>query len=223
MKSVKRLIFVITIMIKPILHIQRASIAYGEKTLFSDLDLELYPGNMYCIVGDSGQGKTSLLKSILGFIPLKKGSICVQGVQLNKANILQTRRCSSWIPQELYLPEEWVKDMIAVPFKLQENRHLEFSDTRLKDYFDALGLDHDILNRRVTEISGGQRQRLMIAVTAMLDKPLMIIDEPTSALDPHAISLVIRFLKDLNRKGVAVLAVSHDRIFAANCDKRIYL
>lgn len=210
-------------MTKPILHIIDASIAYGKTTLFTNLNIELHPSNMYCIVGESGQGKTSLLKSILGFIPLKKGSIHILGVELSKSNIHKTRRYSSWIPQELYLPEEWVKDMIAVPFKLQENKHIHFSENRLKAYLTALGLDHNILMRRVTEISGGQRQRLMIAITAMLDKPLMIIDEPTSALDPHAISLVIHFLKELNKQGVAILAVSHDRIFAANCDKRIYL
>ena len=113
--------------------------------------------------------------------------------------------------------------MVRIPFKLKANRNIKFSEKTLYKHFEALGLEHDLLERRVTEISGGQRQRIMIAVTTMLQKPLMIIDEPTSALDPASVSKVIRFLKNETQKSTAILAVTHDRIFADSCDKRIFL
>ena len=78
---------------------------------------------------------------------------------------------------------EWVKEMVALPFDLKINRSAPFSEERLYDYFDELGLEHDLYAKRVNEVSGGQRQRIMLAVAAMLNKPLIIIDEPTSALD----------------------------------------
>lgn len=67
--------------------------------------------------------------------------------------------------------------------------------------------------------SGGQRQRIMLAVTALLDKPLLVVDEPTSALDPESCLRVINFFKSLCSKGMTILSVSHDKQFAAGCDK----
>lgn len=67
------------------------------------------------------------------------------------------------------------------------------------------------------EVSGGQRQRIMLAVAAMLDKPLIIIDEPTSALDSGTTDKVLSFFRRQAEKGAAVLAVSHDKDFASGC------
>ena len=92
-----------------------------------------------------------------------------------------------------------------------------FSEERLFECFDELSLEHEIYYKRVNEISGGQRQRVMLAVAALLDKPLIIIDEPTSALDTVSTDKVLAFLKQQATKGAAVLAVSHDKEFATGC------
>ena len=205
------------------LHIEDASISYGHGALFSNLNLDLNAGDMFCITGESGKGKTSLLNAVLGFVPLTVGKIEVSGLLLNRENIDSLRKCIAWIPQELSIPCEWVLEMVQLPFKLRANRTIKFSKEILLAYFDALGLEHDLLKRRVTEISGGQRQRIMIAVTAMLNKPLMIIDEPTSALDATSVDKVICFLKEQTQKGTAILAVTHDPVFAESCNKCIFL
>lgn len=75
----------------------------------------------------------------------------------------------------------------------------------------------------VGEISGGQRQRIMIAVAAMLEKPLIIVDEPTSALDAGSTDKVLAFFRNQAEKGTAILAVSHDRTFAYGCNQLITL
>ena len=208
---------------KPILHIENACISFGHGKLFTHFNLDLHLGEMYCITGESGKGKTSLLNAILGFVPLSEGSIVVDGLILGVSTIDEIRKRVAWIPQELSIPSEWVSEMVRISFKLKANRNIKFSEKTLYKHFEALGLEHDLLERRVTEISGGQRQRIMIAVTTMLQKPLMIIDEPTSALDPASVSKVIRFLKNETQKSTAILAVTHDRIFADSCDKRIFL
>lgn len=205
------------------LHINNACIAFGTEILFSGLNLNLERGETACIVGQSGCGKTSLLNAVMGFVPLKEGTIKVGDTLLDKSTIDIIRRQIAWIPQELALPFEWVKEMVALPFDLKINRSVPFSEERLYDYFDELGLEHDLYTKRVNEVSGGQRQRIMLAVAAMLNKPLIIIDEPTSALDAGSTDKVLAFFRRQAEKGAAVLAVSHDKDFASGCHYLIEL
>lgn len=199
------------------LHINNACITFGTEVLFSGFNLKLERGETACIVGQSGCGKTSLLNAVMGFVPLKEGTIRVGEIFLDISTIDSVRRQIAWIPQELALPFEWVKEMVALPFKLKVNRSVPFSEERLFACFDELGLDHELYTKRVNEVSGGQRQRIMLAVAAMLDKPLIIIDEPTSALDSGTTDKVLSFFRRQAEKGAAVLAVSHDKDFASGC------
>ena len=199
------------------LHIENACIAFGTEVLFSGFEMKLEKGETACIVGQSGCGKTSLLNAIMGFVPLKEGIIKVGGIVLDKSTIDTVRRQIAWIPQELALPFEWVKEMVALPFGLKVNRSVPFA------YFDELGLEHELYTKRVNEVSGGQRQRIMLAVAAMLNKPLIIIDEPTSALDADSTGRVLSFFRRQAEKGTAVLAVSHDKDFASGCHYLIEL
>ena len=205
------------------LHINNACIAFGTEVLFSGLNLNLERGETACIVGQSGCGKTSLLNAVMGFVPLKEGTIKVGDTLLDKSTIDIVRRQIAWIPQELALPFEWVKEMVALPFDLKINRSAPFSEAWLYSYFVELGLEHDLYAKRVNEVSGGQRQRIMLAVAAMLNKPLIIIDEPTSALDAGSTDKVLAFFRRQAEKGAAVLAVSHDKDFASGCHYLIEL
>ena len=177
------------------LHIENICIAFGTEVLVSGFNMKLERGETACIVGQSGCGKTSLLNAIMGFVPLKEGIIRIGGMVLDKSTIDTVRRQIAWIPQELALPFEWVKEMVALPFGLKVNRSVPFSEERLFACFDELGLEHELYNKRVNEVSGGQRQRIMLAVAALLTKPLIIIDEPTSALDADSTCRVLSFFR----------------------------
>lgn len=205
------------------LKIENASIVFGEDVLFSGFNMHLCKGEMICICGKSGRGKSSLLNAIMGFVSLNTGEIVVNNTRLNKTNIDTIRRDIAWIPQELSLPLEWVRDMVRIPFKLKTNKKRSFPEKELLDCFEELGLDKELYDKRVTEISGGQRQRIMIAVACLLDKPLIIIDEPTSALDAGSMDKVLTFFQKMKQKNTAVLAVSHDEAFASGCDRIIHL
>ena len=199
------------------LHINNACVAFGSEILFSRFNLHLEKGKTACIVGQSGCGKTSILNAVMGFVPLKEGTIKVEETLLGKSTIDIIRRQIAWIPQELALPFEWVKEMVALPFDLKVNRSIPFSEKRLFACFNELGLEYELYFKRVNEVSGGQRQRIMLAVAAMLNKPLIIIDEPTSALDADSTDRVLTFFRQQAEKGAAVLAVSHDKDFASGC------
>lgn len=205
------------------LQIENAGIAYGNDILFSNFNLKLERGEIASISGPSGCGKTSLLNAILGFVPLKEGRITVNGILLEKSSIDLVRKQTAWIPQELALPLEWVKDMIQLPFNLKANRNTPFSEARLFGCFEELGLERELYYKRVGEISGGQRQRMMIAVASMINKPLIVVDEPTSALDSGSTERVLAFFRRQVLKGSAVLAVSHDKAFAEGCNKHIVM
>lgn len=205
------------------LQIENASIAYNNVVLFSRFNLQLNRGEIASISGPSGCGKTSLLNAILGFTPLKEGSIILNGILLEKGSIDLIRKQIAWIPQELALPLEWVKEMIQLPFGLKANRNTPFSESRLFACFEDLGLEKELYHKRVNEVSGGQRQRMMIAVASMIGKPLIIVDEPTSSLDPCSTGKVLSFFRRQTEKGSAVLAVSHDKVFAEGCDQHILM
>lgn len=205
------------------LQIENAGIAYGNNVLFSGFNLLLNKGEIVSISGPSGCGKTSLLNAILGFVPLKEGRIILNGILLNKESVDKVRKQIAWIPQELALPLEWVRDMVQLPFGLKANRSTPFSESRLFACFEDLGLERELYDKRVNEISGGQRQRMMIAVASMIGKPLIIVDEPTSALDLGSSEKVISFFRKQAEKGSAVLTVSHDKRFADGCDRHIII
>lgn len=135
------------------LHINNACIAFGTEVLFSGFNLNLEQGETACIVGQSGCGKTSLLNAVMGFVPLREGTIQVGGTLLDISTIDVVRRQIAWIPQELALPFEWVKDMVTLPFELKVNRSVPFSEKRLYACFDELGLEHELYAKRVNEVS----------------------------------------------------------------------
>lgn len=205
------------------LQIENASIAYGNNILFSEFNLRLKQGEIASISGPSGCGKTSLLNAILGFIPLREGRIILNDTLLEKGSIDAIRRQIAWIPQELALPLEWVKEMVQLPFNLKANRGTPFSESQLFACFEELGMEQELYYKRVNEISGGQRQRMMIAVASMISKPLIIIDEPTSALDSGSTEKVLSFFRRQADKGSAILTVSHDEGFANGCDRHIIM
>ena len=89
----------------------------------------------------------------------------------------------------------------------------------LLGYFEALGLEENLLDKRLHEISGGQYQRIQLAITAMQEKPLLLIDEPTSALDKATTQKAIQFVQRLATEGKTILTISHTPQFMEGCDR----
>ena len=194
------------------LHINNACIAFGTEVLFSGFSMKLERGETACIVGQSGCGKTSLLNAVMGFVPLKEGFIQVGETLLDISTIDSVRRQIAWIPQELALPFEWVKEMVALPFGLKVNRSVPFSEERLFTCFDELGLEHELYTKRVNEVSGGQRQRVAIA-RAIINQPrVVLLDEPLSALDLKLRTEMQYELRELQKRlGITFVFVTHDQ------------
>lgn len=206
-----------------VLRVEKAGLTLGRKCLFDGFSLQVHRGEMVCITGESGCGKTSLLRAVLGFQPLSAGEIVVNGISLNESAVNELRRLVAYVPQELYLPCECVSEMVMLLFELKANKKTPFSYDTLMEWWNILGLDPELYRRKVNRISGGQRQRIILSVSAMLNKELYLVDEPTSALDPESVKRVQELFRRLTSQGAAVLAVSHDKGFMSVCDRVVNL
>ena len=206
-----------------ILDLKDIYLSYGDKVILEHFNMSADKGEIVCISGESGCGKTSILNAILGFVVVKSGNIVVDNIEMSPVTIDKIRQRIAWLPQELALPSEWVNEMVQLPFLLKANRNLKYNKEKLLECFRIIGLDADLLDKRVSEISGGQRQRIMIAISSLLDKPLIIADEPTSALDAASASKVMNFFRLQAQNGKAILLVSHDKQVASFADKHIIL
>lgn len=181
---------------------------YDEKPLISGFSVNIARGEKVVIYGPSGSGKSTLVHAILGFIQATQGEIMVNNLPLSPDTITEIRQLTSWLPQDISLPYNTVRDMVLAPFEFKANHLRKPSDQEILAEFDKLGLEHNLLEKGITEISGGQKQRILLLTTVLLRKPILLLDEPTSALDAQSVDLVINYLKSLT--DTTIIAISHD-------------
>lgn len=203
------------------LEIRNATLKVEEKTLFKELSLLVEDGLMCCITGESGCGKTSLLRAVMGFQKLDEGFVCIDGEMLTPSSAETFRTQMAYLPQELSLPAETVEEMVEMPFQLKTNKDIPHTKDLLMEEWKRLELPPELYDKKTNELSGGERQRVMIAVCGLMGKRIVLADEPTSALDPHAAALVGQYFRLMAARGASVLTVSHDGNFARMADRTI--
>ena len=195
------------------------SIAYDGKTLLSGLDLEVGRGEKVVLWGPSGAGKSSLMSLLLGFHTPAEGAVALDGERIDAQTIDHVRQRIAWVPQEASLPVEFVSQLADIPFSFRASRQLRPERQTLIETFTKLGLGAEIYDRRLAEISAGEKQRIMIAIATLLQKPVLLLDEPTSALDPASTDLLAGFMHSLQK--TTILAISHDNRFIKSFERQI--
>lgn len=198
-------------------------IRFGEESVVEHFSYHICEGDFVCVVGKSGCGKTSLLKAFIGLAPLAQGRIRVGEWVLGEKTCDMVRKQTVYLPQDLSFPSETVEELVRQTLRIGRAGSVQYSEQELRGNLQLLGLEPEVLGKRMAEISGGQRQRIMLATVAMLDKRLWLLDEPTAALDATSRDLVAEFLLGQQRRGRTIVAVSHDRHFAAYCSDVITL
>lgn len=177
---------------------------YAASHTLWDLELKIPAGSCVCLMGRNGVGKTTLLKSIMGLIPIASGSISFEGVDLARAKAeIRAELGMGYVPQgreifALLTVEENLKTGLRAAHK--------HGIKKIPDHvFDIFPVLKQMLKRRGGDLSGGQQQQLAIARALVLNPRLLILDEPTEGIQPNIVSEIGDVIMRLNRsKGIAV-------------------
>ncbi len=189
--------------------------------VIQDCSFQVNEGEKVALKGESGSGKTTIFRLLLGFEQPDAGEIRYKNDILNDETVQQLRRQCAWLPQDLDLGTGIVKSLIQFPFQFNTNATFEPSDNTLRATFNSLGLDESLLDKEFSDLSTGQRQRVGIALCHLLDKPVLLLDEPTSALDAASKEKVANLL--LSESSKTVISTSHDPWWLDRCDSVIDL
>lgn len=178
-----------------------------NQTLLKETSLEVADGDKVVLRGASGSGKSSLLKSAVGALPIQCGAVRIDDVALSAETVSQIRGRVAFIGQEPVLGAEKVHDALLLPFRFKAHRHNLPAEKKIHELLNRLHLSKQILDKPCARISGGEKQRIAIARALLLDKTVFLADEISSALDPESRTAV---MAELFRPGITLLSVSHD-------------
>ena len=201
----------------------------GRKLLkaVDDVSFDLFPGETFGLVGESGCGKTTVGRSLVRLYRPTGGQILLDGTDiapLSERDVLPYRRRMQMICQDPYAslnPRMTVSSIIGEPMRLQ-GASPDAIDVRVRELIEQVGLKKDHLNRYPHEFSGGQRQRIGIARALSTRPEFIVCDEPISALDVSIQAQVINMLEDLQREmGITYLFVSHDLSMVRHISHRV--
>jgi len=192
-----------------------------KKKILKDISLEVHSGEILALLGESGCGKSSLLKAMLGLYPLSKGKIFFQGKEIQ--NLPSHKRGISVVFQDLRLfPHLNVGENVGFSLELQKVPKAE-RKKRVDELLKLVQLE-GYSERRIDSLSGGQMQRVAIARALAMNEKLLFLDEPFSALDPNLRREMGDFLLELQRKeNLTVVLVTHDQEEALRLAHRIAL
>ena len=188
----------------PLVKFHRVSKAFGKAQVLSEIDFEIFPGQLVGLAGENGAGKTTLIKCMLDFCSADSGTIEINGLASNSAH---ARQALSFLPERFTPPwyltgREFIRaalDMAGTPWD---------EDLVLARFTD-LDLAPSSLDKPVRAFSKGMTQKLGLAACFLTNRQLLVLDEPMSGLDPSARARVKTLLRDLKVAGKALLFTSH--------------
>jgi len=207
-----------------IVNIEDATIFHHFKTILNNVNFQLKIGEFAYIIGETGSGKSSLLRTIYSDIPLKMGKIIVDGQDISKIKRNQLpylRRKIGIIFQDFQLFQdrnayENIKFVMTSTGWSDEKK----IDNRITQLLEKVGLENK-KNSYPFELSGGEQQRLVIARAIVNNPKLIIADEPTGNLDPLVAEKILKLLLDINKSGTSVIMTTHNYNLIRKYKKRI--
>lgn len=185
---------------------------FSAKTVSRSLSLKIESGSFVCLIGPNGCGKTTLLRTIAGLLPAKKGDIFINGKSLCQYSSKELARNIAYLPQVREIPDITVDTLVShgrFPY-LGFSRKLGRTDhEKIKDALELSNAGR-FAEKRLKELSGGERQQAYLAMTIAQDTPILLLDEPGTYLDISNRFSVMETALKLNRKGITVLMTLHD-------------
>lgn len=201
------------------LQVRGLNVFYGESHILRDVDLTVGGGQMVCLIGRNGVGKTTLLKTVMGLLRQRSGSVTFEGQEVSALPPHRRARGHiGYVPQgreiipQLTVRENLLLGYEALPGGMGKHRHI---DPFVYELFPVL---ESFLERRGGDLSGGQQQQLAIA-RALLGKPrLLLLDEPTEGIQPSVVLDIERAVRQITATGISVLLVEQHLHFVRQAD-----
>jgi phospholipid/cholesterol/gamma-HCH transport system ATP-binding protein len=188
---------------------------FGKFKIHKGIDLDIPRGKVTYIMGGSGCGKSLLLKQIMGFITPDKGTIEINGEQIDpddRDSLKRVRKHMGILFQNGALFDS-LSVYANVSFSLRENLKLSKADldAQVEDLLESVGLTMEHANKMPAELSGGQRKRVALARAIAMKPSIMMYDEPTTGLDPITTNMVTNLIREISKKhNLTSIVISHD-------------
>ena len=197
---------------------------FGDRTVFSDLNLNFDAGKVYALIGNSGCGKTTLLNMLAKLEPYDQGSIQYKGKDLRKIKPTNYFRYElGYLFQNFGLVDNKTVsenlDLGLIGHKLDKQKKRETKE----EVLDRVGLSYIQLDQKVYELSGGEAQRVALAKIILKDPPLILADELTAALDPETSQEIMDLLLTLKNKERLIIIATHNPTIWKQADQVVSL
>lgn len=196
----------------PVVRLKDATIFQGNQAVLTNLNFEIEKGDFVFLVGRTGSGKSSLLKTLYADLPLRLGDISIAGFNIrgitNKQVPLLRRKIGIIFQDFQLFPDRTVGENLTFVMRATGWRDSPKMKSRLVDVLMQVGLG-SVEKKMPHQLSGGEQQRVVIA-RALLNEPhILIADEPTGNLDPEVSSGILKVFQQINRSGTAILMATH--------------
>jgi len=179
-----------------------------------DVSLKINRGDVLAVVGESGCGKTTLAKMLLGLLDSTDGEIYLDGVPISQVEIREIARKVQPVFQDPYSslnPRKTIESIISLPLKVHKIGNKENRIERVEEIMRLVGLPSRLVHSYPNQLSGGQRQRVAIARALIMKPDIIVCDEPTSALDVSVQAHILNLLQDLREQlNLTYIFISHD-------------
>ena len=192
---------------EPILTVKKLQVSYDKVNVFSNLSFEVREGDFICIVGQNGAGKSTLIKTLLGSIKQSKGEIIFHNLK---------RKFIGYMPQESKVDKNFPASVSEIVYSGTLNRiggvrpfYGREEEKVVSECLKELKIS-DLTKRHFADLSGGQRQKVLLARALAATSKLLILDEPSNNLDFKSKMELYDNLLKLNKKGITILMVTHD-------------
>ncbi|WP_422355855.1 ABC transporter ATP-binding protein [Roseivirga pacifica] len=180
---------------------------YGDFTALNSLDLSIEEGDIFCLLGANGAGKSTTINLFLNFISPSDGTASINNLDVSKHD-KETKQLLSYIPENLMLYPN-LSGLENLDFFCGLGNK-SYTKEELESLLIQSGLQADFMNRRVSSYSKGMRQKVGIALARAREAKVLLLDEPTSGLDPKASNEFSELLLEMKGNGVATLMATHD-------------
>jgi len=212
----------------PLLRVEGLAVRFGSQEVLRDISIDLEPGETLVVLGESGCGKTVLLKSMIGLIRPTAGDILFEGkslASLNDRALAHLRTRYGFVFQGAALFDSMtILDNVAFP--LREHTRLSDAEIRgiVESLVDEVGLPRSVLAKKPVQLSGGMRKRAGLARALALDPQLVLYDEPTTGLDPIMTDVINELILEVRRRpAVTSVVVTHDMNTARKVADRVIM